>query len=67
MVIKELKQFLWVETELGDGQVLFLIDYGPHENLVFVVALENTREIKHFTTEQVKICRNYTFGIGGRE
>lgn len=61
-MIKELKQFLWVETELGDGQVLFLIDYGPHENLVFVVALEN-REIKHFTTEQVKICRNYTFGM----
>lgn len=66
-MIKELKQFLWVETELGDGQVLFLIDYGPHENLVFVVALKNSRLIKHFTTEQVKICRNYTFGIGKGE
>lgn len=61
-MIHELRQVMWVSTELGDGQVLFLIDYGPHENCVLVVALENGN-IKHFTTEQVAMCRNNTFGI----
>lgn len=60
-VIHEVQQFLWVETPHGDGQVLFLMDYGPHENTVFIVALETTREIKHYTTTQIKICKNHTF------
>ena len=62
-MICEVTQFIWVETPHGDGQVLFLIDYGPHENTVWVVALETTREIKHYTSEQIKICKNKTFGF----
>jgi len=61
--IHEINQFLWVETPHGDGQALFVIDYGPHENCIFIVALEKTREIKHYTTEQVKICKNFTFNF----
>ena len=60
-VIHEVQQILWVETPHGVGQVLFIMDYGPHENTVFVVALEDTREIKHYTTPQIKICNNHTF------
>jgi len=52
---------MWVETPHGDGQALFIIDYGPHENAVFLVAIQETRELKHYTTEQIKICKNYTF------
>jgi hypothetical protein len=62
-MIKELKQVLWVKTPHGYGVVLFLIDYGPHENCVFLVALEDTNEIKHYTTEQVKFAENLTFGF----
>jgi len=28
MIIHEIQQVLWVETELGDGIALFLMDYG---------------------------------------
>ena len=59
--IKEVNNFLWVTTPHGDGQVLFLIDYGPHENLIFVVALEEDGTIKHYNSNNVKLCHNHTF------
>jgi hypothetical protein len=62
-VIHEIQQVLWVETPLGDGQALFLIDYGPHENTIWIVALEKTGEIKHFNSNQVKLCFNNTFDL----
>lgn len=61
--IHEIQQILWVTTPLGDGQALFLIDYGPHENTVWVVALEKKGEIKHFNSNQINLCSNYTFGF----
>lgn len=61
--IQEITQFLWVETPLGDGQALFVIDYGPHENSVWVVALEADGQIKHFSSNHLKLCYNHTFGI----
>ena len=62
-VIHEIQQVLWVETPLGDGQALFLIDYGPHENTIWIVALEKNGEIKHFNSNQVKLCFNNTFDL----
>jgi hypothetical protein len=62
-VIHEIQQVLWVETPLGDGQALFLIDYGPHENTIWTVALEKNGEIKHFNSNQVKLCFNNTFDL----
>ena len=60
-VIHEVQQFLWVETPMGDGQALFIMDYGPHENTVWVVAMEKDRIIKHFNSNQVKLCYNHSF------
>ncbi len=45
--IHEFKQILWVSTPHGDGMALFIIDYGPHENTIWAVALENTDSIFH--------------------
>jgi hypothetical protein len=59
-VIHELQQVLWVETPHGDGVVLFLMDYGPHENTIWVVCNEKTREVKHYNSSQVKLCWNHT-------
>jgi len=61
--IHEIQQFIWLETPLGDGQALFLLDNGPHENVTFIVALQKDGQLKHFTSEQVKLCPNYTYGI----
>jgi len=59
--IHEFQQFLWVETPHGSGQALLLIDYGPHNNAIFVVALQDSREIKHYDSNQIKISINHTF------
>lgn len=61
--IHELKQVIWVETPHGEGQALFLIDYGPHENTIWIVALQESREIKHYNSNQIKISVNYTLEI----
>lgn len=60
--IHEVQQILWVTTPLGDGIVLFVIDMGAHENCILLVGLEDGK-LKHFTTEQVRLCRNDTLGI----
>jgi hypothetical protein len=59
-VIHEIEQVLWVETPHGIGQALFLMDYGVHENTIWVVALEHSKEIKHYNSNQLKICWNHT-------
>jgi hypothetical protein len=61
--IHEIQQILWVKTPLGDGQALFLIDYGPHENTIWAIALEEKSEIKHFNSNQIVLCSNYTFDL----
>jgi predicted subunit of tRNA(5-methylaminomethyl-2-thiouridylate) methyltransferase len=63
MNIHEIQQILWVETELGYGIALFLMDYGLQNNTVWVVALKETGEIKHFDSNQIKLCRNHTIGL----
>ena len=61
--IFEIQQFLWVNTPHGDGQALFLMDYGPHENTVWVVTLEKDGAIKHYNSNQITISTNNTFNI----
>lgn len=62
-LIHEVKQILWVITPHGDGIVLFIMDYGPQENTVFVVALEKDGVIKHYNSNDVRLCKNDTFNI----
>ena len=61
--IHELQQIMWVTTPHGDGIVLFLMDYGPQENTIFVVALEKDGVIKHYNSNDVRLCKNDTFNI----
>lgn len=65
--IHEVQQVLWVQTPHGDGQVLFLLDYGPHENTIWTVALEKTGEIKHYSSNQIKLCRNDTLNFNQKK
>ena len=62
-MLLELRQPLEAETDLGDGLLTIFIDYGPLENSVFVGIVKATGEIKHFSSNQVKISKNCTFGI----
>jgi hypothetical protein len=62
-LIHELQQVMWVTTPHGDGIVLFLMDYGPQENTVFVVALEENGIIKHYNSNDINLRKNNTFNI----
>lgn len=62
-VIHEVQQMLWVNTPHGEGQVLFIFDYGPHENSVFLVALKNNGKLNHYNTTDVTLSINYTFSM----
>jgi hypothetical protein len=66
-IIHEVQQILWVNTPHGDGQVLFIMDYGPHENTIWVVALEDGNEIKHYNTTQIRLCWNNTLNFNSNK
>jgi hypothetical protein len=59
-MIHEIQQVLWVNTPHGPGHALFIIDYGYHQNTVWVVALKDTGEIKHYDSNQVTVEKNFT-------
>ncbi len=61
MYIHEIQQYLTVKTPLGNGRAMFLIDYGPEVNTVWVVALNKNGQIKHFDSNQIQLTENFTF------
>lgn len=67
MMIHEMQQVVWVTNEtLGDGVIMAIIDYGAHQNSVLMVGFESG-DIKFLDTNQVKLTRNDTLGIGVKE
>ncbi len=59
-VIHEIQQVLWVTTPHGDGLAIFIIDYGMHENTIWVVASESDGRIRHYNSNQINLYRNHT-------
>ena len=66
-MILQLNPTILVETPLGRGQAIFLIDYGMHQNTCWVVALEEKGIIKHFDCNDVVMATNYTYGLNLRK
>ena len=66
-MILQLKPSILVETPLGTGQAIFIIDYGMHQNTCWVVALQNDGVIKHFDCNDVILSTNYTYGMNLRK
>jgi len=62
-MIHELKQVLWITTPHGVCQVLFIIDYGPHQNTVWVAASVSDGSIRHYDSSQIKLDKNYTLNM----
>ena len=62
-MIYQLNPAILVETPLGQGQTLFIIDYGMHQNTCWVVALVKDGVIKHFDCNDVILSTNYTYGV----
>ena len=62
-MILQLFPSILVETPLGSGQALFIIDYGMHQNTCWVIALVKDGTIKHFDCNDVILSTNYTYGL----
>jgi len=52
-----------VETPLGEGWAHIVIDYSPDFNTVWVVFLTESGMVKHFDSNDLRVCGNETFGI----
>jgi hypothetical protein len=62
-MILQLNPSILVETPLGQGQALFIIDYGMHQNTCWVVALSDNGIVKHFDCNDIIVSVNYTYHL----
>ncbi|MBP7174525.1 MAG: hypothetical protein KBA33_10760 [Cloacibacterium sp.] len=62
-MIFQLNPTILVETPLGRGHALFLIDYGMHQNSCWIVALEKNGIVKHFDSNDIIVSTNFTYAI----
>jgi hypothetical protein len=62
-MIIQLSPTIEVNTPLGDGEALFMIDYGLNVNTVWVVRLEKG-VVKHFYSDDIRIYGNPMNGKG---
>jgi hypothetical protein len=61
-VTHEFNSPLWVQTPLGEGRAILMIDYGIDHNPVFLVHLNNGK-FKCFDSNETMGCENLTYGI----
>lgn len=50
-------------TPLGDGYIWYIKDNGMYDNDEYCVVLLCDGVVRHFTSDQVKIWTNETYGI----
>lgn len=62
-VIHEIEQGMYLNTPHGEGIALFIIDYGPQMNTVWVVANREDGAIRHYDSNQVTLTINHTLDI----
>jgi hypothetical protein len=62
-MIHQLNPTLDVNTPLGDGEALFLIDYGINVNTVWVVRFKGG-VIKHLYSDDIRVYGNPMNGEG---
>jgi len=62
-VILQLNPHIWVTTPLGEGHALFLIDYGPSVNSVWVVHLFESGNVIHVDSAEIRVMGNEMYDI----
>jgi hypothetical protein len=58
--IHEIQQVMYVTTPHGDGVPLFIIDYGPQVNTIWVVANCDDGRIRHYDSNDIVLTKNNT-------
>lgn len=54
---------IWVTTPLGEGHALFIIDYCPSINSVWVVHHFDDGRVVHVDSSEVRVMGNAMYGI----
>ena len=54
-------------TPLGEGYVWYITEGGMWENDLLTVVLCTGGDVKHFTSDQVRVWHNETYGIKKNE
>tara|TARA_Y100000401_G_scaffold39147_1_gene29688 strand:- start:4350 stop:4574 length:225 start_codon:yes stop_codon:yes gene_type:complete len=62
-MILQLNPPLWVNTPLGEGHAVLVIDYGPSLNTVWVCHIFETGAITHIDSSEVRMMGNEMYGI----
>jgi hypothetical protein len=62
-MILQLNPSILVETPLGQGHAIFIVDYGMHQNSCWIVAINDNGIVKHFDSNDVIISTNHTYHI----
>lgn len=58
--IHEIQQVIIVNTCFGLAHALFILDYGPHLNTIWICASNDDGQIRHFDSSQISITTNHT-------
>lgn len=66
-MILQLDPTILVETPLGRGHAIMVIDYGMRQNTCWVVALSENGIVKHFDCNDIIMATNYTYGMNLRK
>jgi hypothetical protein len=64
--IHEIQQAMYVETPHGEGIPLFLIDYGPQLNSIWVVSNREDGKIRHYDSNDIKLTVNHTLHFNNK-
>lgn len=54
---------IWVTTPLGEGHALFLLDYGPSVNTIWVVHQFDDGRVVHVDSSEIRVMGNPMYGI----
>jgi hypothetical protein len=65
-MILQLDPAISVDTPLGKGFAILIIDYGMHQNTCWVVTLSSSGIVKHFDCNDIIMNANFTYGINVR-
>ena len=62
-MILQLNPTILVDTPLGKGHAILIIDYGIHQNTCWVVSLVQDGVVKHFDCNDIILATNYTYRL----
>lgn len=61
-ITHEFSSPIWVQTPLGNGRAILMIDYGIDHNPIFLVQLDDGK-FKSIDSNDCRAFENKTFGI----